>query len=713
MLTQHVIHLFGRLLEVVKKSTRHHRKLLTGWIGNVPVTFDRESYDIQEGELSRCIQYEGMLREYRHAQSADDDLFDRLVKLDPEAAALEVRQWPINDGYFFGKLSIYSAMFPEVASANQATALLSELNDKIFWEPRCQTELLFTLRARWPDFTSMQRQTIERRIAKGPIRWEEEKAADFRRRRAVYAAERLAWLELKGCPLTPATAKKLETLKSVDPNWSDDWAGNADRSLDSRGGMVERVTDTRGIESAPIGKILDEARSKTESRHGELRDFRPFEGLVAAQPFRALCALRFALRDGEIPTGFWEALLSNWPDETSLKLRWLLADTVAQLSADSLEALRYYVPRWFQKHLGALAAADRQRALAGFDRVIAVYVAAAPDVTKSGIGHATVGGVLQDRSEVSASKAINSPVGVLAEALWHLMPDTATAKGPLPDGVGERFEALFGASGDGGGHAACVVARHFPWLDHWFPDWTHRVLRPMFALDHPLSEAVWHGFATGPQWPSTQTLRMLCPSLLGLLKGEPAWELDESEKRHLVQKMVWLSEPTSDDGQLISFKQVRDGLTLMDDKGRSDALWLLGRIVSKDGQWQAFVKPFIEQAWPRQVKFRTESASRGFAHLVEESGDNFPDALRTVLSLLRPVAHLDMITYRLSKETEGGTSDFAQRFPAETLQLLDALVADDRSQMPYELGKALEVIAEADPALRRTGEWRRLNDLTA
>src|SRR3546814_5712885 len=91
---------------------------------------------------------------------------------------------------------------------------------------------------------------------------------------------------------------------------------------------------------------------------------------------------------------------------------------------------------------------------------------------------------------------------------------------------------------------------------------------------------------------------------------------------------------------------------------------------------------------------------------------NFPDAVRTVLSLLRPVAHLDMITYRLSKEPEEGTNDFAQRFPAETLQLLDALIADDRSQMPYELGKALEVIAEDDPALRRTRQWRRLYDLT-
>ena len=640
------------------------------------------------------------------------DMFVRLAGIDSEAAALEVKQWPINDKYFFGKLSIYAAMYRQVMSANQVATVLQGLDDQIFWDPRCQRELLFTLRARWPDFASRQRRAIERRIAKGPARWSEEKASDFRRRKAVYSAERLTWLELNGCSLTPVTTNRLEVLKSVDPDWSDDWARGADRSLDSRGGMVERVTETRGIESVPIGRILDEARDKTESRHGELRDFRPFEGLVSSQPFRALAALRFALRNGEIPTNFWEALLSNWPDESSLRLRWLVADTVSRFPMDAMTALRHHVPRWFQKHLEALAEADRSRALAIFDKVIAVYVAADPDVTKSGMGRTTIGGVVQDRSEVSINKAINGPLGELAEALWHLMPDEATEQGPMPDGVGERLEALFSAHGDGAGHAACVVARHFPWLDYWFPEWSNRILRPMFAIDHPLSEAVWHGYAGAPSWPSTQTLRILCPSLLALLKGEATWELDESEKEHWVQKMVVLTRPENEGGPPISFMQAREVLIALDDKGRSDALWILGRIAAEQGTWNAFIKPFIEEAWPRQVRFRTESASRSFAHLIEQSGDNFPDVVRTIVGLLRPVAHLDMITYRLSKEPAEGTNDFAQRFPAETLLLLDALVADDRSQMPYELGKALEVIAEADPKLRRTREWRRLSDLT-
>lgn len=640
------------------------------------------------------------------------DLFDQLAKIDINAAKLEVMQWPVNDTYFFGKLIIYAAMSRDVISAENLAAFLGTVNDKIFWDPYCQRELLFTLRKRWADFTIRQRRSIERRISKGPTRWEGEKASEFRRRRAVYSAERLLWLSLNGCLLTPVTKKTLAKLKTVDSSWSDDWARGADRPLDSRGGMVEHVTDTRGIESVPIGKILDEARSKTESRHGELRDFRPFEGLVASQPFRALAALRYALKGGEVAIDFWRALLSNWPEGTSLRLRWLAAYTLSKLPTDALEALKHYAPRWFEKHLKALAEADRVRALAIFDEIIVTYVAAAPDCTASGIGHTSIGGVVQDRSEVSVHKAINSPVGQLAEALWALMPKKATERGPMPGDIGERLEMLFTASGDGGGHAACVVAMHFPWLDHWFSEWTDRVVRPMFAIDHPLSEAVWHGFAANGDWPSTETLKILSPHLLAVLKGETTWTLDESEKRHWTQKMVVLTRPENDGGPPVSFEEARAVLVSIDDRGRGDALWMIADIASEQSTWNTFVKPFIEKAWPRQVRFRTENVSRSFVHLIEQSGDNFPEVVRAVVSLLRPVPHLDMITYRLSKEQESGTNDFAHKFPAETLMLLDALIPEDRSQRPYELGKALNAIAEADPKLRRTRAWRRLNDLT-
>jgi hypothetical protein len=81
--------------------------------------------------------------------------------------------------------------------------------------------------------------------------------------------------------------------------------------------------------------------------------------------------------------------------------------------------------------------------------------------------------------------------------------------------------------------------------------------------------------------------------------------------------------------------------------------------------WKKFGKPFIQQAWPRERKFQTSTSSRNFAHLAEEAGDHFPDVVKTVLPLLGPVDHVDMLIY-------GGTRDgnaLASRFPEAMLAL--------------------------------------------
>lgn len=518
---------------------------------------------------------------------------------------------------------------------------------------------------------------------------------------------------MNDCPLTPATYSKLEALKKVDPEWSDEWAKNADGSYEGRSGTVEQVIDTQGIESVEIGTVLEAASAKTERRYGEFRDYRPFDGLAIKYPFRALSALRFDLRQGRAPTEFWQSLLTNWPDETSLRLRWLLAETIQRLPNEALVSLRYYLPRWLQKHWAELADADRSRALDLFDCIAAVYIKAERNNTKSAIGDTTIGGVVQDRSQVSLNKAINSPIGVLTETLWHLVPKTADVDGPLPEGVGQRLEALISANGDGGGHAVCVIMSHFAWLDHWFSEWTSRVLLPLLVVKHSLSEAAWHGYPYSRNWPSTKTLKVLCPSLLALLRGEAKWDLEKSERRTLIQKLVVLMRPENAGGPLISFDEAKLVFRALDEQGRSDAIWMLGKIALEDGGWVKFVKPFIEHAWPRQVRFRTESTSSSFAHLIESSGDSFPDAVRTVIGLLKPVPHLSSVIYRLSKKSDEGSLDFAQKHPTETLMLLDALVPNDQSQMPYGLETALQLIAEAAPTLKKTKSWRRLSDLVS
>ncbi len=164
------------------------------------------------------------------------ELFLRLVEVDIIAAKAEKSKWPLEDIYFFGKFGIFAAMFPALASGSKAEAIISGLNDEVFWSRENQRELLFTLRARWGDFSAWQKRRIERKIIAGPKKWADEKLSQYRRRRAADAASRLRWLELNSCELSPAAANRLNALKKIDDRWNDAWATAADDSLGPKGG---------------------------------------------------------------------------------------------------------------------------------------------------------------------------------------------------------------------------------------------------------------------------------------------------------------------------------------------------------------------------------------------------------------------------------------------------------------------------------------------
>lgn len=316
---------------------------------------------------------------------------------------------------------------------------------------------------------------------------------------------------------------------------------------------------------------------------------------------------------------------------------------------------------------------------------------------------------MQPRSEVSINKAINSPIGKLTEALFSVGWRATRAAQP-PQFFRERLQALFEVPGVGAGHAVCVTSARMGWLDHYYPAWVRATLVPIFDLANPLAEAAWHGRPYDRNGLSIETWETLKPAFLRLLSGSADWRLDEREHQHLVRALVQLSRGRGTKPPLIALADVGGVLASLDDRGRAAALDTLFHIVSEEGGW-SFIRSFIAEAWPRQLRYRSEETSRAFARLAEGTGKHFPEAVDTILPFLRPVPHVDMFTYRYAKEDNPSDQDFARTYPAATLKLLDALIAEDRSSMPYELPKVLEIIAEADPSLRQTTAWRRLQDL--
>jgi hypothetical protein len=640
------------------------------------------------------------------------ELFSKLSELSMDAAREEIRSWDRNERYFFGKLGLRILADGQLLPPGEAFAWLMEVKDRIFFDSHNRRELLFAVKERWASLSVRQRRSIEKRIIKGATRREGVSARTHRQRRMANAASMLRWLEMQECTLTAHTANQMPELKAADPDWNDEWARGVDESFSMRSGSVETVKDQRGLDELPVDKIIAAAQRLTERPFHEFREYQPFLGLAESNPRKALSALRREAKQGGFPVNFWETLISGWPVETSSRLRWLMAHSLAALPSEVAIELRHYVPGWVRKHIEALSTENRTEALEIFDGVLAPYLNTAPQFTRSGIGTTTIGGVVQPRSEVSINKAINSPIGKLTEALFSV--DWKATKAPRPPKFfRDRLQSLFEVPGLGAGHAACVVSARLGWLDHYYPAWVRSALIPIFDLAHPLAEAAWHGRAYDQNGLSLETWKSLLPTLLALLSGDMSWALDETEYQQHVRGLVWLSQSKNGKAPLIARADARAILVALDDRGRAEALNTLVRIASENAGWSSFVKSFIEETWPRQLRYRSEETSRAFARLVESAGEHFPEAVETVLPFLRAVPHVDMITYRLSKEIKPDEKDFARTFPAATLKLLDALIAEDRSSMPYELSKVLEIIVEADPSLRQTVGWRRLQDLVS
>jgi len=631
-------------------------------------------------------------------------LFNELVEQDAAAAQREVAIWDCGDPIFFAKLFLYAATLPKLIDAEQVAVRILAMPADVLWDSELARELLFALRFNWAAFRQRTRRKVERRIIAGPPRREDEKRRDHAVRRQAQASSWLRWLELNGRSLSPITSKKLQELKAADPRWSDDWAWNAAESLGSWGGVIHRVTDPQGLDAAPIADLLTLAESLSTEDHRQLRDYRPFDGVVATAPLKALSALRLVARRDEWPVRFWSSLISNFPESGNPRLSLLLAHSIARLPADMLVAVRYEVGDWVRKFAGGLIKHDRRIGLVAFDKIADRFMSAAPKTLRSGMGTATVGGVPKPESQYSINKAINGPGGDLAMTLLGLIGKPRKGR-RMPAYIGTRLERLFKLPGDGGGHVASLVARQFGWLDYWFRDWARRLV-PMFKIDHPLAEAMWHGLSADSNLLSDDAGALVKSALLRVIAGEPAWQLDEDSRKRIIQQMVNLTYPRAGTA-VISFAEARRALMAVGDEERAEAITMLANSMHIKGMWSGLIEPFIARAWPRQLRFQGVASSRAFASLIEKAGDRFPEAVNLVMPYLRPIPHIDMFSYRLKKlDTEG--QGYSARFPEHSLRVLEAVVGDEQQAAPWNLGELLETIASAAPALRQSDAWRRL-----
>ena len=405
--------------------------------------------------------------------------------------------WPKEEPFFFNKLHLYAWSFDELFSGKEVADGLLALSDDWFWNEVYRRELLHLLKRRWDELPSEKRELLEQKIVNGPPTcFDSEPEEEYKGYRSITSAMILGWLARQGCELGMETRKILPSLRDADPRWCPEWDETADDSLSSRGGYVTTDTDPSPIIGAPASQIIELARKYTRRTIGELTEYKPFNGLVAERPLRAVTALAHEARRGEFPLEFWRSAIDAWPQDVRYRLTCLFAARLARLPSEIFIELRHHVFQWLSKHFARLAAQDQHRALSLLDALIDKLFTSGPPATKSGTGDTFVGGFRQNHSRRTANYALNSPVGMVAELLLDLLSSKNPGKGSsIQPEIKSRLETLIAAPGEGADHAVCLIAQRLAWLDHIDPAWTRATILPWFDLDHPLSEPAWNGEA--------------------------------------------------------------------------------------------------------------------------------------------------------------------------------------------------------------------------
>ena len=430
------------------------------------------------------------------------------------------------------------------------------------------------------------------------------------------------------------------------------------------------------------------------------------------RPRRALAALSYAARRGEFPQKFWQTLVSHWPANVPQRLRWTLAYRLVRLPTPIVSALRYYISDWFRQNLPALAQASSPRALDLWDQMFQHFVAGGADATISSLGDTFIRGVPQHRSRRTHGHALNSPIGRLADVLLGILRrSNVSARAGIPAEIKSRLERAMTAPGEGRDHAISELAVQLTWLHHLDPVWVREQFIPLFDPTHHDSEPAWNGYAYDNNNAGPELFALLKPYFLEVFRFTPQWHWDDGVERHFTKQLVQYCWWHLNDARYITYSEARKALQGTDDQGRAHAAWFLGRMVKDHQCWQLFGKPFLQLAWPRERRCQTPAVSSQLVSVALASGDDFPDAVQTLLLLLVPVEQLDVLLHEMVEDPGRNESRLAEKFPEALLALLDSTVPHGVLVSAYGLSSLLTSIATSAPQLRQDPRWRRLDSI--
>lgn len=563
------------------------------------------------------------------------------------------------------------------------------------WSIDTQREVLRLLVQHGRRLTPESQERLESAVLAGPPR--EMYRDDLEPDRWKDVVARSVWLHLaklnaSGLALGTPCAARLEELSRLHPQWQ-----LAANERDEFSHWMSGTGDPDYEESRDVDIAPRNRRELVPWLVKPQPERRPFgedtwRDVCRTRFFHSLYALCDLARQNVWPAGRWREALQVWSEDGMVLRSWRFAAPLVQTMPDKVaQELAHGVTWWLE---AASKSIDRHEAilLHMCQRVLGL-----PLEEDSGIRGGDGEAVQQPVTE-----AINHPIGHVTQALINLWFKREPNDGDgLPADIGPLFTQLCDVRVHRFRHGRVLLASRLIALFRVDRQWTEQCLLPRldWTVDPIEAKATWEGFLWSPRF-YRPLLLAFKPQLLNTARHYD--ELGQHSQQ-FAAFLTYAALGPVDGYQAVEWRTAfaalpREGLQ---ESAQALAQAMEGSADQREEYWKNRIGPFWRDVWPKSRDLATSGIAESLARLAIATGEEFPNALTSVLDWLQPIEHPYYIFKRLQD------SELCSRFPTHALRMLAAIV-NDQPWGARGMQKCLDACLNADVRLAQDSTYRRL-----
>ncbi|MDC7711499.1 anti-phage defense-associated sirtuin Dsr1 [Vogesella indigofera] len=504
----------------------------------------------------------------------------------------------------------------------------------------------------------------------------------------------LAKLNISGLALgTPAAARLVE-ISTAHPHWQLATNERDEFSHWMSGTGDPDYEDSRDVDIAPRKRqeLVQWLTKSTAKRRPFYED--TWREVCRTRFFHSMSALCDLAQDDVWPVGRWREALQAWAEEGMVLRSWGYAAPLVQAMPDAvLQEIDHAVTWWIEsasnsvnRHADILLGLCR--------RVLALPL-------EAGSGSRIIRNGVETYDPVGS--AINHPIGHITQALINLwFKQNPNDNDLIPADLRPIFTTLCDVQVERFRHGRVLLGSRLISFFRVDRQWTEQHLLPLFDWSNPVeAKAAWEGFLWSP--------RLYQPLLIAFKSqflNSANHYTDLGEHRQQFATLLTYAALGPTEGYTV--EEFRSAIGSLPQEGLEESAQALSQALEgaadqREDYWKNRAQPFWQHIWPKSRALATPRIADSLTHLVIAARGEFRSALAAVQDWLKPIEHPDYVVHLLHE------SGLCGRFPAEALQLLNAVIAEQQ-WAPRELGQCLDEILHAAPNFAQDASYQRLRE---